>query len=742
VTGLRPSLAVSARALLDFALGAFLVVLWTTGSPTVWLLLAFIAVASRAFLRNDGRSALLRATIVTVIGGGFMIHLWSNGVLPRSDVIEIPLIATLAYLFAGFATWRSRAERLVIRDRERLALLIDALPLATIAFDGDARVVTWNRSAESLFGWSAEEAFGKPNPIVPAGEKAGSDELHQRILHGETLKDVEVERQAADGTVLELGIFTSPLDAEIGPSSGFLVMYEDISQRKRAQRDRDEAQSRYRDLIEALPLVSYIDLIDEDTTNVYTSPQVAELLGWDLSDWDDRHFFQTLVHPDDFERVMGGAVDPNANGGEFAHEYRLRHASGDYVWVRDHSRIVEGVDGEALARGFLLDITKQKQLEEQLLQTQKMDALGQFAGGIAHDFNNLMTAISGYAELASGSEHSKPELTRWLGGIKAASAEATSLTSQLLSFTRHNVIEPRLVDLNDVARDAAGLLDRLVRDDVVVQLELAEPLSAVLGDLTQLKQVVLNLALNARDAMVDGGMLTIQTAAIGDSVVLRVSDTGCGMTPATKSRAFEPFFTTKAEGAGTGLGLAVAYGVIDSLGGTLSISSRTGEGTTVEAILPVASGEPVLVDVAAPVDAPRSRGGERVLVVEDRDVVRYLTQDVLEAAGFEVAAASGGREALEIVERSAPFDLLLTDVVMPGLSGPELSARLRERATGLTVLYMSGYTDDVLDPSELADPTTGFLRKPFSNAELVSRARELLDAASTSPAELAAAVSL
>jgi two-component system cell cycle sensor histidine kinase/response regulator CckA len=739
VNRLRTRLAAPARALLDLALAGSLVALLATERLTPWLQLAYIAVAARAYVRIDGRSTIARGTVVTVIGTGVIVHLsWSGG-LAAHDLLRVPMLAVLTCLFAGYASWRNRAERLVARDRERLARLIDALPLATIAFDGDARVVTWNRTAESLFGWKAEDVFGKPNPIVPPDEKPGSDELHGRILRGEMLKDVEVRRRAADGSVLELSVFTSLLDGELGPEGGFLVVYDDITERKGAERARDEAQDSYRDLIEALPLVSYVDRIDgAATTNVYTSPQIVELLGWDLAAWtEDRHFFEELLHADDFERVMGGTVD--ANGGAHAHEYRLRHANGDDVWVRDQSTVVENDDG-TFVRGFLVDITKQTQLEEQLLQTQKMDALGQFAGGIAHDFNNLLTAISGYAELASATAHADGAQTRWLEGIKTAAAEAASLTSQLLSFTRHNVIERGLVDLNDVAHAAAGLLDRLVREDVVVQLELAERLPPVLGDLTQLKQVVLNLALNARDAMVEGGMLTIQTAAVGDSVILRVRDTGCGMSDVVKSRAFEPFFTTKPEGAGTGLGLAVAYGVVDALGGRLSISSRLGHGTTVEAILPAAAGDAAVAVVDAPVEElPAPGGGERVLVVEDRDVVRDLTRDVLLAVGFDVEAAAGGHEALEIAEGGAPFDLLLTDVVMPGLSGPELSALLRNRIAGLRVLYMSGYTDDVLDPTELADPSTGFLRKPFANTELVAKVRELLDAAPSEAASVAAA---
>ena len=731
VTGLRTRLAAPTRVLLDVSLAAFLAALWTTESATPWLFLAYIAVACRAFLRSDGRSTVLRATIVTVVGSGIMLRLHFAGRIPADGIFEIPLLALLAYLFAGFAAWRSRVERVVLRERERLAKLIDSLPLATIAFDAEARIMTWNRTAEALFGWSEEEAVGQSNPIVPPGEQSGSDELHQRILGGETLTGVEVERRAADGEVLELSIFSAPIDAQAGPRGGFLVLYDDLRERKRAMRERDEAQTRYRELIEALPLVTYIDRVNDDATNVYTSPQIVDLLDWEPDDWlADPCLFEKLLHPDDIERVMAAVAHANATRDPFENEYRMRCRNGDYVWVRDHSTIVENADGEAFARGFLLDITRQKRLEEQLLQSQKMDALGQFAGGIAHDFNNLLTAISGYAELASGSALADAALVRCLDGIGTASTEAANLTSQLLSFSRQTMIERRLVDLNDVARAAAALLDRLVREDIVVRLELAEPLPPVSADLAQLKQVVLNLALNASDAMADGGTLTIQTATVAESVVLRVHDTGCGMDDVTKSRAFEPFYTTKAEGEGTGLGLAVAYGVVDSLGGTLSIHSTPGEGTTVEAVLPAAGGEAPLAAADSPVAASDAQGGERVLVVEDREILRDLARDVLAAAGFEVSTASGGDAALAIVDGAPPFDLLLTDVVMPEMSGAKLASIMRSRFAGLPVLYMSGYTDDVLDASALSEPATAFLSKPFANAELVAKVRELLDAAS------------
>ena len=528
--------------------------------------------------------------------------------------------------------------------------------------------------------------------------------------------------------MLELSAFSAPLDAKLGATGGFLVLYDDIRERKRAERERDAAENRFRELVESLPLVTYVDHTDDQATNIYTSPQVTALLGWDPVELSTGAIsFESLLHPDDTARVMKAVAAANATREPFEEEYRLRHRDGGYVWVRDHSSITETTIGEPTGRGFLLDITKQKRLEEQLLQAQKMEALGQFAGGIAHDFNNLLTAISGYADLASGPGMPEASLHRCLDGILAAASEASDLTAQILSFSRQKTLERRPINLNETVRAAGRLLDRFIREDIGVRLELADALPAVMADGDELKQVVLNLALNARDAMASGGTITIETAVIEDSVVLRVRDTGSGMTESTKARAFEPFFTTKPEGKGTGLGLSVAYGVVDALGGTLTIASALGAGTTVEAVIPATTGAPAEISTQAEV-SERAGGGEHVVVVEDRKVVRELTRDILVAAGFRVSTAASAHAALALLDDAPSCDVLLTDVVMPEMNGPELAGILRGRIAGLRVLYMSGYTDDILDADALAWPATAFLRKPFKNSELVAKVRELLDA--------------
>ncbi len=709
--------------MIDLVLAGLLISLWVTRDVTLWLHLAYICVPVRAYLRPGALATASRAAVISLVAGLMLVRLHGSGVLDADELIEIPLLALLAFCFAGFSAKRLREEAAIAAERAQLAGALDQIPLATIAFDAEARVVTWNATAERLFGWSSEEVVGKPNPIVPVGERAASDELFHRLVNGAPLHAVEVSRLARDGTQLELALFSTPLRLD----SGALVLYADISERLRAQSERDEAQRRYQGLVESLPLVTYIDRVDDHATNIYTSPQIRELLGWPAEDWvADPRLFEELLHPDDRSRVMGQVKTANETYDPFESEYRMRHRDGHYVWVRDHSSIVtEREGGEAFARGFLLDITERKRLESQVLQGQKMEALGQFAGGIAHDFNNLLTGIGGYAELASSRAAGDPALTRCLDGIKAASAEAASLTARLLTFSRRHVLERTLVDPNVIVREAADFLERLVRADIRLDVRLGADVPWVEADPAQLKQVVLNLALNARDAMPEGGTMTLQTAGNGDSATILVRDTGTGMDEATLARAVEPFFTTKPEGEGTGLGLAVAYGVVDGLGGSLLLDSNPGEGTIVEIVLPSVAdvGGAAEQAEAAPAGQPPTA---RILVTEDREIVRTLAREVLENAGFEVAVAASGTEALGIVEESPPFDLLLTDVVMPGLSGLELARAIRALRPTQRVLYMSGYTDDVLAESELENESTAFLRKPFQNAELIESVVALL----------------
>ncbi len=415
-------------------------------------------------------------------------------------------------------------------------------------------------------------------------------------------------------------------------------------------------------------------------------------------------------------------------------------ATGLVLWTAAALRRSD--DGRLAADALHRASEEEKEiLKEQLLQSQKMDAIGRLAGGVAHDFNNLLTAIIGYADLLHESLV-EDESRAHLNEIRRAADRAAALTKQLLAFSRKQVLRPAVLDLNEVAREAQSLLGRVIGEDVRLVLRLGPTVPCVRADRGQLEQVLMNLAVNARDAMPGGGTLTLATAvktmdeasaAIrpglrpGLYASLSVSDTGAGMTCEVHARLFEPFFTTKERGKGTGLGLATTYGIVKQSDGFIWADSVVGSGTTFEILLPAVAESP---DEPVPHPAMARRGGETVLVVEDEASVRKLVRTALEANGYAVLDAASGEEALDVARaHRGPVHLLLTDVVMPGMNGRELAGRITARYPEARVLFMSGYTDDAIGRHGVLEPGTDFLEKPFAPAQVAGRVRAALDRA-------------
>jgi two-component system cell cycle sensor histidine kinase/response regulator CckA len=390
--------------------------------------------------------------------------------------------------------------------------------------------------------------------------------------------------------------------------------------------------------------------------------------------------------------------------------------------------------------GILNDVTDRRQLEAELEQSQRMESVGRLAGGVAHDFNNLLTIINGYSEmlernLPEGSDHRS--IAHEIG---VAGARAAGLTRQLLAFSRRQLVDPKVLDLNRIVTDLVKMLGRLLGEDIRIDLLLQSTLGRVTADAGQLEQVLINLAVNARDAMPTGGVLTIRTANValdekdvtrhrglsaGPHVVFTVTDTGTGMNDEVKARLFEPFFTTKEQGKGTGLGLATVYGVVHQSGGAISVVSEPGEGSSFEVWLPVTVDDHA-TESAAP--SPPPCGTETLLIVEDEPAVRRLSRQVLELQGYRVLEADSGDAALKIAEeRASAFAMLLTDVVMPKMGGRQLAETLRGRWPLVKVLYMSGYMDDAVLRYGVVESRTAFLQKPFSPAQLAWKVREVLD---------------
>ncbi len=512
--------------------------------------------------------------------------------------------------------------------------------------------------------------------------------------------------------------------------------------RKQAEEKLRRSQQRYEALVNSVDGIVWE--ADPQTLRLrFVSRRAERLLGYPIERWRaEPTFWQDHVHPEDRERALCECLAAAREGRDHEFTYRMVAADGREVWLNDRVSVVsEG--GRVLAlRGVMVDVTRQKRLEAQLRQAQKMDALGRLAGGVAHDFNNLLTVINGYGDMLLAGLPPGDSSCGAVEEIREAGDRAAGLTRQLLAFSRQQVLQSTPLNLNNVVAGMQRMLARLIGEDVVLTTRLADGLGLVMADLGQMEQVILNLAVNARDAMPGGGQLTLETADAdpgdpevqadlgvrpGRHVRLAVSDTGCGMDAATRANLFEPFFTTKEAGKGTGLGLATVYGIISQSGGHVAVSSEPGRGTTFRIYLPRAESPPAPAPRGT--DGPEPPGGsEVVLLVEDDASVRELFGLVLRRRGYTVLEAGDGAEALEVCGRSAGrIDLVVTDVVLPRVSGPQLVAALAGTRPGLKVLYLSGYPESAGLRCDATGAAEGFLQKPFVPAALARAVRAVLD---------------
>jgi PAS domain S-box-containing protein len=507
------------------------------------------------------------------------------------------------------------------------------------------------------------------------------------------------------------------------------------------------AEATYRTLVERLPLVTYIVRLDAAGSCVYISPQVEELLGYSVEEWlSDSDLFPSLLHPDDRERVLDEIARARsaAAAGIPGREYRLLARDGHVVWVYDETVYLPDAHGRPqLAQGFLVDITERKRLEDELRQAQRMEVVGRLAGGIAHDFNNLITVIIGWVRMLDHRTASEDVGRKEIEQIGKAAERAAILTQQLLAFSRRQVLRPEVLDLNQVICAMHAMLERLIREDIQLRTSLDPELGGVSADRGQLEQVLLNLAVNARDAMPSGGRLLIETTAVevsgspwgeqlgllpGRYARLIVSDTGHGMDERTRRQIFEPYFTTKDTGKGTGLGLATVYGIVVQSGGAITVESEPGAGARFTIHLPTVNAAVPEAAPPAPLREESLYGSELILLVEDDHGVRSLVHDVLARFGYSVLDAALPVDALITAKaHQGEIDLLLTDIVMPGMSGQALAEALKQTQPQMRTLYMSGYTNDTFAAPRLPDESLAFIAKPFDPELLVRRVRELLD---------------
>jgi PAS domain S-box-containing protein len=544
------------------------------------------------------------------------------------------------------------------------------------------------------------------------------------------------------GELIEVEIISHTL--RFGKRAAALVVAQDVTARRQAERDLAASEARKAGMLAAA--LDAIVAIDHEGRITDFNPAAERIFGYRADGIRGRPLAETIIPPALRERHRAAfdrylqTEEPTILGRRL--ELSGLHADGHEFPVELTVYRVP-IDGPPVFSAFIRDLTQARALEEQFLQAQKMESVGRLAGGIAHDFNNLLTAINGYAQLTLEDPGLSADTRDALQQITAAADRATELTSQLLAFSRRQVMQPVSLHLGVKIDDIAPMLRRLLGEDIELLTRSAKALGNVLVDPGQLTQVILNLAVNARDAMPSGGTLTIEADNVeldaqyaaghaevmpGPYVVLSVTDTGSGMDEATRARLFEPFFTTKELGKGTGLGLATVYGIVKQSGGHIWAYSEPDHGTVFKIYLPrveAVAGSPV--ERPAPTRSA-GRGTETVLVVEDDPAVRRFVQIVLESRGYTVIAATGPQDALERVARGGePIDLLITDIVMPGMSGVELAKRVAEVAPGLKVLFASGYTENTIVHHGMLDPGVPFLQKPFAPAQLAERVRAELD---------------
>ena len=657
---------------------------------------------------------------------------------PGWKLIRFSLLGVSFLCYAlriGLSQFQQQKDEETVR-RQTLAMDSGVDGIALI--DEKGLHVYANASFAEMLGFAGpQQILGKPWRLVHAFQDMDRMEPEIRRSLAQNQKwTSSIDLKRPNGSKLSVELTVAAM-----PGGGTVCVCRDLSERQRAEQAQAEAEAKYRALVEQVNAITYIAEIGIDGDWHYVSPQVQSILGYSQEEWlaESRNWAK-LIHPDDLPTVVQ-AEKASVQGAPFQAEFRLKRKDGREVWLSDTAVVVKGSNAHPVMEGIIVDITERKLLETQLQQSRKMEAVGRLAGGIAHDFNNLLTIITGYTDLALGRPSVPLELRSDIERIENAAGRAAALVRQLLAFSRKQVLQPKTLDLNAIVENMDRLLRRVIDDNIEMTTKVQPDLGKVKADPAQIEQVIMNLVVNARDAMPKGGKLVLETSNTnldatyamehtsvksGKYVMLAVSDTGVGMDAETVAHIFEPFYTTKESGRGTGLGLSTVYGIVKQSGGYIWVYSEPRKGSTFKVYLPRVE---EAVEEPTPKKVPMGdhRGSETVLLVEDEEAVRELVRTILTNQGYEVIVARDPRHAEEIAGKfPREIHLLLTDVVMPGTSGRELAARIMANRPGIRVLYMSGYTENVVTSGGLLEDGLTFLQKPFSPAVLVQKIREVL----------------
>ena len=604
----------------------------------------------------------------------------------------------------------------------------------------EGRLLDCNPAMAAMTGYNREELLRNPMGDLYFG---GNEERSRMV--GRFAASLPVPNEYCfrrkDGSPLWV-LVNANLELGLDGSTIIEGTVIDIADRKRNSLAIEEWKNRYDAAIQASRQIIYES--DPESKRVTLGGCVSEILGHSAAELSgDTGAWRALIHPEDssyyFERLRTAVTSRQTV--EF--DFRARRKDNTYRILEQQSRAVFDESGDVLRIvGFISDITERRALETQLRQAQKMEAIGRLAGGVAHDFNNLLTIIGGYSSILIEKNGPSGPFRNELEQIHAAASRAAALTRQLLAFSRQTVLQPRHVNLNEVIRNLEKMLGRLIGEDIEVLTALSPDLGTVRVDPGQIEQALMNLVVNARDAMPAGGKLTIQTENVqlddnyatrhqyvrpGPHVLLAVSDSGTGIPEEIQTRIFEPFFTTKEPGKGTGLGLPMVYGVVKQSGGSIELYSEVDSGTTVKIYLPRVAGPADAVLPARRKEEPAARGTERILLVEDDAGLRGMASSILQSHGYTVYPIAHVSDFESVVQNLPPCDLVLTDIVMPKMRGPEFAGRVGQIWPGIKVLYMSGYTTNAIVHQGVLDEGLFFLQKPFTPASLVAKVREVLD---------------
>ena len=666
---------------------------------------------------------------------------YSLNVLPQAirGLIGLVFLFDLYTVYQHLLIYRIRRQ---LVEREELFHLISENAADMIAVvDMEGRRIYNSLSHQKALGYSPEElqTFSPFEQIHPDDHDRVKKAAEDARLSG-TGKTLEYRFRHKNGKWLVLESTSSVITNADGDPEKLVIVNRDITERKRAEEALRQSEAGFRAVVEDAPYGIY--RASSSGRFLQVNPALQNMLGYESGE-------------DLLRRNL--ASDIFRHTGEYQHlieilsgkeeikdvEVEWKRQDGTPITVRCSGRSIDDESGvPAYFEVFAEDVTEKKVLERQLIMSQKMEAIGRLSGGIAHDFNNLLGVIIGYSRVLTKALSTNMPLREHALEIEKAGQRAASLTKQLLAFSRQQVLTPAVLNLNTLASDMQKMLPQLLGEDIEVSLALDPELGNVKADQSQIEQVIMNLAVNARDAMPMGGKLKIQTtnveldqaytwnhpgSKVGNYVMLAVTDTGTGMDAATLTHIFEPFFTTKERGKGTGLGLSTVYGVVKQSNGYVWVDSAPGKGASFQVYLPRYMGQSVMEEQIAD---PREklRGSETILLVEDAEPLRKLAQTFLEEGGFRILSAESGENALEVAARfGGTIDLLLTDVVMPGMNGRVLAEQLLRRQPGMKVLYMSGYTDSFIAGHGVLDPGTHLLHKPFTDDVLIRRVRGVLD---------------